>query len=78
MVGFERLVFALLVRAVHEAHAGRPDAQRFLAGETLALWADLLGIRPSAIRRAATDPGWPARYRQAISQYEAERRRRTP
>ena len=78
MTPSERLAFLLLVQAVPEAHAGRPEARRFLDGETLSLWADLLGIRPSAIRHAASDPRWPARYQRALAEYESERRRGTP
>lgn len=73
------LALAVLETAVRDAHAGSPDARRFLEeGPALAFWASLLGIQPETVRQAAADPGWPERAAKAKAMLAASYLTRDP
>lgn len=58
-----RLVVAVLARAIFEALSPtnrrmRREARRFLLGDDLTLWCDLVGLHPHFVRRIALEAGY--------------------
>ncbi len=64
---YQRLALGVIELTVRDAHAGSVDARYFIEGDgpMLQHWCHLLGIQPDTVRRAAEDPGWPARCARA-------------
>ena len=58
-----RLVVAVLARAIHDSlslsnRRMRREARRFLLGDDLTLWCDLVGLHPDFVRRIAQQAGY--------------------
>ena len=58
-----RLVVAVLARAIHDSMSlsnrrMRREARRFLLGDDLALWCDLVGLHPDFVRFVARKAGY--------------------
>ena len=58
-----RLVVAVLARAIHDSlsltnRRMRREARRFLLGDDLALWCDLVGLHPDFVRFVARKAGY--------------------
>ena len=58
-----RLVVAVLARAIHDSlslcnRRTRREARRFLLGDELALWCDLVGLHPDFVRLVARKAGY--------------------
>ena len=58
-----RLVVAVLARAIHDSlslsnRRMRREARRFLLGEDLTLWCDLVGLHPDFVRFVARKAGY--------------------
>jgi len=58
-----RLVVAVLARAIHDSlslsnRRMRREARRFLLGDELALWCDLVGLHPDFVRLVAKKAGY--------------------
>ena len=58
-----RLVVAVLARAIHDSMSlsnrrMRREARRFLLGDDLALWCDLVGLHPGFVRFVARKAGY--------------------
>jgi len=58
-----RLVVAVIARAIHDSlcltnRRMRREARRFLLGDDLALWCDLVGLHPDFVRRIARQAGY--------------------
>jgi|GEM_PF-659042 len=58
-----RLVVAVLARAIHDSlslsnRRMRRQARRFLLGDELALWCDLVGLHPDFVRLVARKAGY--------------------
>lgn len=58
-----RLVVAVLARAIHDSlsltnRRMRREARRFLLGDDLALWCDLVGLNPDFVRFVARKAGY--------------------
>ena len=81
LIPFRRLALAVLDSAVKDAHAGRRDAETFLDDDqSLSPWSELLGLKPSTVRRAAHRQDWASRYARArlFSRHNGSPRRHPP
>jgi hypothetical protein len=69
------LALNVLVDAVADGHKGDWRARQWIEADSdgLRFWCALADVRPSALRRALADPGWPARLAEAKAKFETER-----
>ncbi|CAB1367203.1 conserved protein of unknown function [Denitratisoma oestradiolicum] len=73
-----RLVVAVLARAIHDSlsltnRRMRREARRFLLGEDLTLWCDLVGLHPDFVRFVARRTGRRCRSRCRSCRYRMSR-----